>query len=131
MRKYLDAKEREIEVAKPNLVIHDVVKPEDDDAEDNADAEDHGIKLKPPSSLTKAMTDVTPPEDAEEPKSSPDSVPVSSDQPEVLTEDKPDVVAEKPAHTPVGRSKFARRSDIRCPDHWDPTLRAGLPESVK
>ena len=33
------------------------------------------------------MTDVSPPEDAEDPKSSPDSVPVNSDQPEVPTEE--------------------------------------------
>ena len=49
MRKYLDAKEREIQVAKPNLVLHDVVRPDDDKADGNGDAEDHGIKLKPPS----------------------------------------------------------------------------------
>ena len=77
MRKYLDRKEREIEVAKPQVTMHDVVQPDDDEADGKA--EDFGIALKPPSRLTQGVTDV-PPEDAGSPQDSPDSAPVESVQ---------------------------------------------------
>ena len=79
------------------------------------------------------MTDVTPPEDAEDPKSSPDSVPVSSDPPEVLTEEKslpPDEPAEKPK-APDPNRKIERRSDYRRPDDWKPPVWGGLSETLK
>ena len=131
MRKYLDRKECEIAQAKPGMVLHDVVKLDDEEADDEDD-ESYGIQLLPPGELTKEMNDVTPPEDDGVPVASPDSVPEESGQPQDSKEEPSSVdpSVPPPPDPPQGsipdanpRSesrapgrKVERRSDWRRPD---------------